>query len=232
MIRKDKNIVRLLRVTILYVAVGIFLPFHANADLLSMSFWENATVEEVTELLAQPGLDITKTGGWGGYTALAMASQISDNPELVKLLLKAGKGKFAQKYYDHALLVAALYNKNIENSKLLIEAGANANARAGDGRTILIKAGINASNPAIIKVLVDGGADLNTQDGNGLTALMGAVYLNRYNPEGMTNALLDAGADVSIKDSNGSTAWELNENRGYIADTTKTYKKLKKASGK
>jgi hypothetical protein len=80
--------------------------------------------------------------------------------------------RFTRKELDRAMLDAALSQfDNTASIGLLLQAGANVNARAPDGTTPLM---IAISYPCNLKPLLDGGADLNSRDKWGRTALQRA----------------------------------------------------------
>jgi ankyrin repeat protein len=85
--------------------------------------------------------------------------------------------------------------------RLLLEAGADANARYPDSRTALICAAQN-SNSAIVTLLLKKGADPNARDNKGDTALHRASFTGQLD---MVKALLERGADVNAKDEAGYT---------------------------
>ena len=98
----------------------------------------------------------------------------------------------------------AARNRNPEVARLLLEAGANVNARMFSGLTPLHDAATANPNPAALAVLLQAGADPNALgessdcahwkwSGN-LTPLYGAARVNR-NPE-IVEVLVAAGADV------------------------------------
>jgi Ankyrin repeats (3 copies) len=79
--------------------------------------------------------------------------------------------------------------------KLLLEKGANPNAREEKGRTPLILAALYGDNPAVIRTLVEGGADIRATDARHRTAL--ALATERGHGE--TAALLrERGADPGM----------------------------------
>lgn len=80
--------------------------------------------------------------------------------------------RFTRKELDRAMLDAALSQfDNTASIGVLLQAGANVNARAPDGTTPLM---IAISRPCNLKPLLDGGADLNARDKWGRTALQRA----------------------------------------------------------
>ncbi len=100
------------------------------------------------------------------------------------------------------LMVASMYNSNKEVVQMLIDNGADVNARDEVGNTALEEASRN-STPEVIQVLIDARADVNARDEVGSTPLMGASWRNT--PE-VIQVLLDNGADLHVRAENGSTA--------------------------
>ena len=84
------------------------------------------------------------------------------------------------------LIDAARYG-DLETVKLLIENGADIDAKDKDGYTVLMYAS-NNGNLEIIKYLVENGADINIKDKNGDTAL------NYARTEGIKEVLIKTGA--------------------------------------
>lgn len=99
-----------------------------------------------------------------------------------------------------AVLNYAVYKNRKDIVEMLINAGADVNAKDSFGNTTLrIAAG--SRNKDIAKLLIDAGADVNAKDSSGNTTLRIAV-----GDKDITKLLIDAGADVNAKDSSGNTA--------------------------
>ncbi len=104
-----------------------------------------------------------------------------------------------------ALLFAAR-DGHLESARLLIQAGADVNARAADGKDSLGLAIFNG-NYAFASFLVDSGADVNLPDASGFTPLFWAVdrrnmetapnfpWMVMEDPLPLVRKLLEAGAD-------------------------------------
>ena len=71
----------------------------------------------------------------------------------------------------------------------LLDAGADPNAKDGDGWTALMLAAADNENPSVVQALLDAGADPNAKNKYGRTALMWAE--SSRNPEAV-KLLLDA----------------------------------------
>jgi len=80
-----------------------------------------------------------------------------------------GSHRFDKKELDRALFDAVLSRyDNTDVIKLLLDAGAEVNARAPDGSTPLMEA---VARPCNLRPLLDGGADVNARDKSGRSAL-------------------------------------------------------------
>jgi len=106
------------------------------------------------------------------------------------------------------LLTYAVYLNQIAIVKILLEANANIDAQAGDGRTALMRAAA-ARNLEIVELLLEEKADVEIQSDGGYTALMTAVGTDRVSAENLeiVKALLAKNAKVNIQTMNGVTAF-------------------------
>jgi ankyrin repeat protein len=82
---------------------------------------------------------------------------------------------------------------------------ADVNARDDNGRTALILATADNSDPGVIDTLLKSGADVNARDNEGWTALMWAATVDNSDL-GVIDTLLKSGADVNAQGNDGWTA--------------------------
>lgn len=99
-------------------------------------------------------------------------------------------------------LHSAVSNESIELVKLLIENGANVNARDKEGRTPLMVLAFHHDNIEIVRALLDGGADIETNDNSADTPIIEAAWGGRPN---LTKLLIEKGAKVNAQSANGKT---------------------------
>jgi ankyrin repeat protein len=100
---------------------------------------------------------------------------------------------------------------------ILLDAGADVNARNSHGRTPLHNVSAVMSETKIIIVLLDAGADVNARDSNGYTPLHLA---SMYGSPDNVMALLQAGADGTLKESIlDATPWDLAQSNHELKDT-------------
>lgn len=86
--------------------------------------------------------------------------------------------------------------------KVIIEEGADVNAKDSDGSTALMWAAWRNELDAA-KLLIQSGADVNAKDGKAVTALM---YASEKNSHHVAKLLIEKGADINEKNHKGETA--------------------------
>ncbi len=96
----------------------------------------------------------------------------------------------------------AVIKNDIQKVKLLINKGANVNAKGPSGTTPLMYA-VTAEQIEIANLLIATGADVNAKNSNGITPLMVAANGERTE---MAKLLITKGANVNAKDKWGMTA--------------------------
>ena len=123
---------------------------------------------------------------------------------LVESLIE--KGTSVNVRFDNVtLLHVAAEMGSLPMAKLLIDKGADVNAKItdGDGRTPLhLVTGLSGNLP-MAKLLIDKGADVNDKDEDGYTPLHFAVTEDNLP---MAKLLIDSGANVNDKTENSGTA--------------------------
>jgi uncharacterized protein len=204
-----------------------------SGDTALMMAARTGTPEAITVLL-EAGANVNAKETWGGTTALMWAVS-EQHAAAVKLLLEHGADvnarsnfvaaangrgfegrtpaapKAEQKVEEFASgwltpLMFAAREGDIESARLLVRAGANVNAIAGDGKDALGLAIFNG-NYDFASFLIDSKSDVNHADTQGFTPLFWAVdrrnmetapnfpWMITADPLPLIKKLLDAGAN-------------------------------------
>ena len=145
-----------------------------------------------------------------GTTALYAAVSESDSPEVVKILLENGAGVNAMNEEGRTPLHIACYRNSIPVITMLLDAGADINARANgddDGFTPLISA---TEHPRVktMAFLLDRGADISARDSYGVTAFWYAAiydFGDEFANISVLQLLLGRGAEINARDKEGKT---------------------------
>jgi ankyrin repeat protein len=158
---------------------------------------------EVVPPLLKMGADINAQNS-AGMTPLMLACMMG--PNQAKLFWGDFLGKNSNfcsgKQTPVQVVPSVNPEKCFEVAKLLIEKGADVNARDKTGFTALMWSG-QMDRAELVKLLLDKGADVNAKEYKGRPALMQFAMFGR--PE-VVQPLLDRGADVNVKDKDGLTA--------------------------
>ena len=138
------------------------------------------------------------------FTLLAVAD--------VTRCLEAGADTEADKYGETRLHMAAAWGSPAV-VKVLLDAGADLEARAEGGATPLHMAAEWSQSPAVVKALLDAGADLEARAEGGATPLHMAAEWSQS--PAVVKALLDAGADLEARNEDGEIPLHRAAVRGY-----------------
>jgi Zn-dependent protease with chaperone function len=101
-------------------------------------------------------------------------------------------------------LMTAVYNGDAEEVKVLIEEGADLEAKDAEGYTALSYTTFSGENE-IAQVLLEAGADPNAQDDYS-NVLVSAIYSENYE---LASMLYDYGANPTLKDPSGESAFSV-----------------------
>lgn len=148
------------------------------------------------EFLLDHGAEANPTKGIVPITAAAFGGDV----EIVKLLLAHGATVNCPDgpFQNQPLSMALLWNHH-DVARLLIERGANVNARApfpaGGETSLVMSAYDDTRDPAIARMLVERGADINSANDKGETALTFALKRGTDSP--LVAFLREAGAKDS-----------------------------------
>ena len=204
-----------------------------SGDTALMMAARTGTPEAITVLL-EAGANVNAKESWGGTTALMWAAS-EQHTAAVKLLLDHGADvnarsnfvaaangrgfegrtpavpKAEQKVEEFAsgwltTLMFAAREGDLESARLLVNAGANVNAIAGDGKDALGLAIFNG-NYDFASFLIDSKSDVNHADTQGFTPLFWAVdrrnmetapnfpWMETRDPLPLIKKMLDGGAN-------------------------------------
>lgn len=143
--------IRVIGVLFLFVAVETYGGSEADEQLLKhlSGYGDAKTIQSDLSAGANPKATNTK-----GYPALVLAALRVDDPEITRILLKAGSDTTGHHpHADLALTVAARQELGLPICKILVAAGANPNFQNNAGETVLHGASI-AGNKEIVSFLV------------------------------------------------------------------------------
>ncbi|KAK6534041.1 hypothetical protein TWF281_005380 [Arthrobotrys megalospora] len=159
---------------------------------------------EVLKVLVEAGADghaVIVSGETALYTASSKGYE-----SIVQTLLEHGGRASVNRYETRSLrtpLIAAVDNVLPFDSivKLLLDAGASANAKDANGETAIFKA-TRHGHYDTVQLLLKAGADLGIHDHVQRNVLFSAVEMGQY---AIAKQLIDAGASVNARDSMGQT---------------------------
>lgn len=148
--------------------------------------------EELKAILAKkPELDAFETAALGDVAALRR--QLDGDPSLVR----------ARNHFGWTALHFAAFAGNVANAKLLLDRGADVNARAHTQfRNTPLQAALLTGQYDVTKLLLDHGADVLVRQNKGFTPMHSAAFLGRLD---LLQLLLDHGAELNSRTDDGRT---------------------------
>lgn len=163
---------------------------------------------DVVRLLLAQGADIGATSANPDYGSTAVAQALDrHHTETAKVLLESGAdanstySQGSQRTLLHAVVRQYSWDSRKSEIELLLEKGADLEAKDDDGQTPLVVA-VQKELVETVNFFIEEGADIEAKDSHGLTPLMVAVQKSKLDT---VNLLLDEEADLAAKDDLGRT---------------------------
>jgi len=180
---------------------------------------------DIIEMLIEKGLDVNARYNYYYYSEYSNEVREDDSDNMTLLMYACRitwRNPVSQANIMGLILPKGSKINNVDLTKLkdvvklLIDKGADVNAKTNDGDTALMWAAISGEVD-IVKMLLEKGADVNAKNNHGDTALIFAAAQGNVD---IVKILLDAGADISAKNEHGETALMLAQ-RNKQVDTIK-----------
>ena len=188
-----------------------------HAAMRDMCVWQRDNEGDIVRLLLARGADPNAATIDGDTPLHVAASSISDNAAVLATLLAAGADPNAREHDDGGTpLHLSAFEGRPAMARLLVGAGANVDARDGNGRT---PAHWALTGP-VIEALVALGANIDLRDERGNTPLHEAAqfgYEERHAGD-LIKALLAHGANPLARNCEGRTPWDLAAENGTLRD--------------
>jgi len=172
---------------------------------------------EAVELLIRHGADVKAEAEPHGYTAVDTAATYN-HWAIVKLLIQHGASpSFGGWDDDFDPLNGAISRKDVDDVRMIVDAGCSLDHKDEKGKTPLISA-VSVGHFDIVTILLAAGVDVNAKAKNGMTALMAGcenAEVDADQRRKIVGLLLAKGADVNHKDAEGRTALSLAKANGF-----------------
>ena len=158
--------------------------------------------------IGRGGFNIKKRA-WAAFFTLIILFIIG------KLILNSFIGNFQKDISDNPLFTAVITH-NYDEALILINEGADINARIGPTNTTILMQASRAGDVDSVKLLLQNGADPNLKDTMGWAALHHtAIPSKKTNHSYVAKLLLESGADINIKDNKKRTPLHRAAQYGY-----------------
>lgn len=133
---------------------------------------------------------------------LLYLNQGNADPAAVRKFIEEGADvNYSDEQYRITPLHNAAHFGHGEVTKVLLDNGADVNAKNGEGNTPLFAA-VHQQNAEVAAMLIRKGADVNAKNNYGYAPIRAA---SRNGNAEILKILIDGGADVNLKDNQGST---------------------------
>ena len=180
------------------VGGGILHQFRLTFDYRHETVWAEWNPEESVSELVSRGVDLDAKD-FAGWTPLHRAIETGQT-ERAKAFIRAGVN-VNPRTPGSSYLIDALAHGDLQVARMLIEAGADVNARRGASTTPLMAA-LFDGRAEVAQMLIARGADVKVQNDANQTTLIAEAF----GGAGLTEALIAAGVDINAKDKEGRTA--------------------------
>ena len=133
-----------------------------------------------------------------GWSALMWASApVFGSEEKVQALLEAGADPNLSTRWGWTALMCAAYSGDARRIRLLVDAGADVNARETTGQDTVLNVAALRGSAAAVQALLDAGADVTAENDATMTALFRAEYNRTPDREAIKSILQEAWESAS-----------------------------------
>ncbi len=194
---------------------GADLSIKNNHNLTPLMLASRKGNLEIVKLLVKAGADVHAKDEYG-QTALTLSAGYG-HKEVATFLIKSGADIKDDSAYK--ALQSAVFSKDTEYVKLLVDAGVNINIVPDDESSTPLMWASGEGSFYIVKVLVEGGADVNLKNKYGYTALIVGSSSIEGIDENMDviRYLVKQGADIHALSNDNVTALMFASQSGNLA---------------